>query len=42
VHPDPLRLAFGLPVLAAVLEVADELLLLRVDADGRMSVGELL
>ena len=42
VHADPGRLALGLPLLAAVGEVTDEFLLLAVDADDRLTRGEVL
>ena len=37
VHADLLRLALGLPFAAAVLEIADQLLLLGVDRDHRLA-----
>src|SRR5260370_28259241 len=37
VHPDRLGLAFGTQFATAILEVPDQLLLLRVDRDGRLS-----
>jgi hypothetical protein len=42
VHLSPHRVAFGLPLAALVGQVADDLLLLGVDADHRLSVGEVL
>src|SRR5690606_2080830 len=40
VHVDKFWLAFGLPFASTVLEVADELLLLRVDGNYRSSLAD--